>query len=143
MAGKEEITKWVAIGVSAGLIGGGAGLGTSSLRGGSGTVKVQVDGPIKAELPPTQIELLKDQAALTPQVAQLSLDMRTFFIQYREDQAKAVESADKFKEAISLLAQRVGTVERDGQHAAGTIKRLEDEIRMIQRANNAPGVSVP
>lgn len=112
------------------LAAGGTGVGVAAAGGTGGTVEVKITDTIKAELPPSQIELLKDQArlesTLTPAVHKLEQTLTAFFGQYREDEAERRRTNDALRAALFGLEQRASLTERELQALDARIRKMEE-----------------
>lgn len=136
---KDDTVRLLVVALVALVAGGGAGLGSSTLQGGEVTVKL--NGPIKAELPPDQLTLLRDQAALAPTVSRLDSTMTAFFSNYREDQAEQRRIYDALLNRLSDLTQRVGINEQQLKAVGGKIDDHTERLRRLERIGPVPWVS--
>jgi hypothetical protein len=121
----------VAMALAVLVLGGGAGVVTTTAASQS-TLTVKIDGPIKAELPPHQEALLKDNASAASALERLDARFAEFALQYREDQAERRRMDDVTRAAMADMAQRLGIVERETHSVGGAVKEQEKRLRMLE-----------
>lgn len=132
-AQKDETMKYL-IPVLCGLLAGaGGGFGSGAIARQTGPMEVVMAETVKAELPSSQIDLLKDASALGQQFKTLNDQMQNFINRYDSDQRESRRTNDAIRDALSEHTAEIGKLQIQVGGAIGDISDLKQGQTQIDK----------